>query len=1017
MNASGTAPLLDFVELRLSIYDPSGTCLLYEELQANVNVTQTNGLFSVQVGSPLGSTRRTNKDPGLSMKNVFSNQASPGHSVRPTCPSGYTPSSGDSRKLRVTVTPDLTGIPSTLIPDLVIGSQASATVAQSLQGLEPQDLIRSASGIAAQGNVSLSTLSVLTSFEDASALHHHDSLYIKKGASIDLNSGSTSFTVGSLGVGTSVPTAAISLGGAGDRSIEVQRNSTINSSGSWLTLTAGGASSGSTNQAGGNLILSSGMATGNAGSQIEFKTAQGISSGSSDQPSITKMVLTALGKLGLGSLAPQAQLEVIASSPSVTAQVIQGSTSQSARLLEFQNSVGNALSYFDASGYLTLPGPPSQATQAATKNYVDSQIATSLGSLSAVTSFNARTGSVNLLSSDVTGALSYTPVRKNGDTLTGDLILNADPTESLGAVTRQYVLTALASKQDSGIYLTALSGDVTASGPGSVSATVNSVGGVSSAQLASAATSVQGATSSNTADTLVKRDPAGNFSAATITAQFNGNLTGRASLNVLKSGDTLTGLLVLSGHPQESLGAATKAYVDQAVSTKQDLLGFTPVNRAGDTLSGSLNLSGNSTLKLGIYTDTEESTLSSTLQPLDVSKTWYNSSSHTIKYWSGTQVKTLGISGAGLQSFNGISESTQSLGMGTLGSAPNWNSSGTTHTLNLPYANQSGVTAGLLSNFDYVRFDAKQSALGYTPVNRAGDTLTGALVLPSDGLMVGASNLVVSGGKVGIGLSNPTDALSINGNLVVPYRTWDTGNALALPNHTGGSGDVTTLFWDGRRGAFFAGEVDSLSLTPSNLGYASASFGYDSRASGYSSFVSGDTNLSSGDDSFVGGGDNNTASGHNSFIGGGEYNESSSNESFIGGGDNNTASAFDSFVGGGSYNTAMGADSFVGSGTSNTASGSKSFVGGGDFNTASGASSVATGGSMNYSLGENSFSTGISSESRSYLQFTIGRYNASLGSESPTSWVTTDPLFVVGNGSSSASRSNPHVILKNGRVG
>lgn len=48
-----------------------------------------------------------------------------------------------------------------------------------------------------------------------------------------------------------------------------------------------------------------------------------------------------------------------------------------------------------------------------------------------------------------------------------------------------------------------------------------------------------GATSANTASKIVARDVSGNFAAGTITA----SLTGAASLNVLKSGDTLTGSL------------------------------------------------------------------------------------------------------------------------------------------------------------------------------------------------------------------------------------------------------------------------------------------------------------------------------------------------------------------------------------------------------------------------------------------------------------------------------------------
>ena len=44
---------------------------------------------------------------------------------------------------------------------------------------------------------------------------------------------------------------------------------------------------------------------------------------------------------------------------------------------------------------------------------------------------------------------------------------------------------------------------------------------------------------------------------------FTGALTGAASSNVLKAGDTMTGLLVLSADPSAALGAATKQYVDK----------------------------------------------------------------------------------------------------------------------------------------------------------------------------------------------------------------------------------------------------------------------------------------------------------------------------------------------------------------------------------------------------------------------------------------------------------------------
>lgn len=59
-----------------------------------------------------------------------------------------------------------------------------------------------------------------------------------------------------------------------------------------------------------------------------------------------------------------------------------------------------------------------------------------------------------------------------------------------------------------------------------------------------------------------------------------------------------------------------------------------------------------------------------------------------------------------------------------------------------------------------------------TKVAKTGDTMTGALALPANGLAVGTSQLVVSAGNVGVGTSAPTDKIEIrspggNGGLTV----------------------------------------------------------------------------------------------------------------------------------------------------------------------------------------------------------------------------------------------------------
>jgi hypothetical protein len=142
------------------------------------------------------------------------------------------------------------------------------------------------------------------------------------------------------------------------------------------------------------------------------------------------------------------------------------------------------------------------------------------------------------------------------------------------------IQTQLNGKQATGNYITALTGDVTASGPGSVAATI-AAGAITNAKVSSSAAiaysklnlagsivnadistsaaivdtklatiatagkvsnSATTATSSNTVSTIVSRDGSGNFSAGTITA----SITGHASLDLPLTGGTLTGPVTMN---------------------------------------------------------------------------------------------------------------------------------------------------------------------------------------------------------------------------------------------------------------------------------------------------------------------------------------------------------------------------------------------------------------------------------------------------------------------------------------
>jgi hypothetical protein len=58
---------------------------------------------------------------------------------------------------------------------------------------------------------------------------------------------------------------------------------------------------------------------------------------------------------------------------------------------------------------------------------------------------------------------------------------------------------------------------------------------------------------------------------------------------------------------------------------------------------------------------------------------------------------------------------------------------------------------------------------------------------------------------------------------------------------------------------------------------------------------------------------------------------------------------------------------------------------------------------------------GVGTTGESYMSTAMGVYNVPSGSQ--TEWVTTDPLFVIGNGTSPSTTSNALTILKNGNIG
>jgi len=157
------------------------------------------------------------------------------------------------------------------------------------------------------------------------------------------------------------------------------------------------------------------------------------------------------------------------------------------------------------------------------------------------------------------------------------------------------IQTQLNAKQASGNYVSALTGDVTAAGPGSVAATVAAVGGVSAANVATGANLANAASNLNTANTIVKRDASGNFSAGTITATLNGIATNVSGTVAVANGGTGKTTLALN---QLLFGNGTSAIGELALpglTTTSVLLSTVTTgaplwttSTAGNVLKGSI---------------------------------------------------------------------------------------------------------------------------------------------------------------------------------------------------------------------------------------------------------------------------------------------------------------------------------------------------------------------------------------------------------------------------------------------
>ena len=423
---------------------------------------------------------------------------------------------------------------------------------------------------------------------------------------------------------------------------------------------------------------------------------------------------------------------------------------------------------------------------------------------------------------------------------------------------------------------------------------VNSVGGVSSSTITTVSSAVNSATSSNTANTIVKRDVSGGFAAGLITATSltsSGNISSISlntgtltttslvtnTLKVIGGAYTATGAVLTTDGTGNAIWNSSGLYTlngitasSQAFSTTTAAISTSPSFTSSGTVH-TLNIPSASVTgtTAGLLSNTDYNTFSSAITSAtasntanmivkrdgsggfaagvitatslissgNISSTSLNTGTITATTLNtgivnATNVKTTNLNvtaglydtngavltsdgsgnavwgSSGLYTLNGINSASQTFATSTSPTTtiPSFTSSGTVHTLNIPYAGVMGTLAGLLSNNQYQELSAKQGALtAGTGINIVSGTST-ATISANDATSTAKGIIQLTndlGGTAAVPVVN-----SVGGVLSSTITTVSSNVLSATSSNT-----ANTIVRRDGSGGFAAGLITATSLT------------------------------------------------------------------------------------------------------------------------------------------------------------------------------------------------------------